>query len=119
MFQAVIKIWCLKEKDEKSLRKIHHEVVKALKPLRHIRVRSEREILVLFPPDLMSYGLGEEIFIEVKFIQELTEEKQVIFDSVSFAIEDLFEKLYEHRVRVACVVYSWDNKFTSRCFSHQ
>ena len=118
MFKMIVKVWCLAEKEEAELKEIHKSIVSVLTGRKRIGVRNQRDLLVLFPPDLMSYGLGSEILIEVTFIQELRHETQEVFDGVSYALEDFIDNFYHMDTRVACLVESFDGKFRSRCFSH-
>lgn len=61
----VIKIWCLPKTSQEKLNGFFQRVVDVLKNIPVFDIRSEKDILVLFPTDMMEYGLGSEILVEV------------------------------------------------------
>lgn len=61
----IIKIWCLPKLDEENLREIHQSVVNAVEKVEVLGLKGESSITTLFPTDMMSYGLGTEVIIEV------------------------------------------------------
>ena len=61
----VVKVWCLPNSGENMLNGIHQEIVKAVAGIPELGVKSEADMLTLFPTDMMEYGLGTEILIEV------------------------------------------------------
>lgn len=61
----VIKLWCLPETDEDFLRALHVRVVTAVEHVEVLGLKGEAAMTVLFPKDMMSYGLGTEIVVEV------------------------------------------------------
>jgi hypothetical protein len=61
-----IKMWCLpQDLSEERLREIHKAVVKAVVDIKELGIRGEQDMITLFPPDMMKYGAGTEIIIEV------------------------------------------------------
>ena len=61
----VIKVWCLPQMTEEQLNKLHKNIVQAVVGITELGLKDESDMTCLFPPDMMSYGLGEEIVIEV------------------------------------------------------
>jgi hypothetical protein len=62
----VVKVWCLPDYlSEKDLRAIHKDIVAGAVSVPEVGVRDETSMTVLFPKDMMSYGLGTEVIIEV------------------------------------------------------
>ncbi len=61
----VIKVWCLPRVTEKKLRKLHKNIVAAVVSVKKLGLKNESDMTCLFPSDMMSYGLGEEIIIEI------------------------------------------------------
>jgi hypothetical protein len=59
----VIKVWCLPQPSQSRLRKVYESLVRAVKAVPELG--KDPDMLVLMPSDLMKYGLGEEILIEV------------------------------------------------------
>lgn len=61
----VVKVWCLPDGlSEDDLRTIHKSIV-AEAVAQNVGIKDETTMTVLFPPDMMKYGLGSEIIIEV------------------------------------------------------
>lgn len=66
----VIKIWCLPEVGEPKLNSLHQALVQAVRNVPEIGVADEKDMTCLFPSDMMKYGLGTEIIIEVTSLYE-------------------------------------------------
>jgi hypothetical protein len=61
-----VKTWCLPEDiNEEKLLVLHQGIVRVLKSFPQTGVKDEQDVLNLFPRDLMTYGLGTEIKIEI------------------------------------------------------
>ncbi len=61
----IVKVWCLPDGlTEDDLRAIHKSIV-AEAVGQDVGIKDETMMTVLFPPDMMKYGLGSEIIIEV------------------------------------------------------
>jgi hypothetical protein len=62
----VVRVSCLPaDLTEEQLRDIHKSIVAEAMAMPEFGIKDERHMTVLFPPDMMSYGLGSEIIIEV------------------------------------------------------
>lgn len=61
----IIQVWCLPEKNENVLRHIHRQIVRAVTSIPELGIKSELDMTVLFPSDLMQYGLGTDIIIMI------------------------------------------------------
>jgi len=61
--KPVIKVWCLPNWVESVYEGLFKEIVRCLVSIEEIQ--TEDDLLILFPPDRMAYGLGREIFIEI------------------------------------------------------
>ena len=61
--KPVIKVWCLPNCVESAYEGLFQSIVKRL--IITGEIKTEDDLLVLFPPDLMRYGLGREIFVEI------------------------------------------------------
>ena len=65
--KLVVKVWCLPRQTEAQLQSLHRALVAAtVTP--DIGVKGENDMMVLFPPDMMDYGLGSEILVEVSHL---------------------------------------------------
>lgn len=64
---VVVKVWCLPKLTEKRLKELHMAIVDvvALDVFKAFDVKNENDMVCLFPPDMMTYGLGSEIVVEV------------------------------------------------------
>ncbi|KKR65633.1 MAG: hypothetical protein UU06_C0014G0011 [Parcubacteria group bacterium GW2011_GWB1_40_5] len=62
----VVKVWGLPaDISEDTLRAIHKSIVAATMSVEEFGVTDEKSMTTLFPKDMMTYGLGTEIIIEV------------------------------------------------------
>ena len=60
-----LKVWFLPhDLDEGQFRQVHLSLVEAVSKVPELHVLNESDMLVVFPADLMAYGLGEHILIE-------------------------------------------------------
>lgn len=64
--RPMIKVWCLPPgQTEGNLNRLHREIVAAVLTVQELGFEDENGMICLFPPDLMFYGLGSEISIEI------------------------------------------------------
>jgi hypothetical protein len=63
----IVKVWCLPEhQTEADLNKLHQAIVLAIIGVKKLGIKNQNDIACLFPPDLMKYGLGDEIIVEIE-----------------------------------------------------
>ncbi len=61
-----IKVWCLPiDQSEEDLNSLHQAIVKSVVSVPETEAKDENDMVCLFPGDLMKYGLGQEIIIEI------------------------------------------------------
>ena len=61
-----IKVWCLPiDQSEEDLNSLHQAIVKSVVSVSETETKNENDMVCLFPADLMKYGLGQEIIIEI------------------------------------------------------
>jgi len=65
--------WCLPDIGKSRLNMLHQELVRAVKNVPVLGVTSKKDITCLFPADMMQYGLGTEIIVEVTSLYEKPE----------------------------------------------
>lgn len=65
-----VKVWCLPKIPQRQLQELHKGIVAAVASVKETEVHSERDMLSLFPADMMSYGLGQEILVEINGVPE-------------------------------------------------
>ena len=65
--KPVIKVWCLPKMEEDQLRQLHKKIVAAIvdAEIGWGHLKSENDMICLFPPDMMAYGVGKEIVVEI------------------------------------------------------
>lgn len=63
--KPVLKVWCLPVLPEEKLVILHKDLVAAAASVKQLGLNNnENDLIVLFPADMMRYGLGSEILIE-------------------------------------------------------
>jgi hypothetical protein len=67
----IIKVWCLPKLEEEKLQELHKGLVAAAVAVEEFGVHDEHDMVNLFPPDMMSYGLGSEIIVEAMEVAHL------------------------------------------------
>jgi len=92
--KPVVKVWCLPEITEKELRNLFREIVTALCSIESLGIDNETDLIVLFPKDMMKYGLGTEIVVEMTdfFCHGLNYES--VFQNATDSIVALLKNLY-------------------------
>lgn len=67
----IIKVWCLPHLEEAQLNQLHQSLVGAVVGIPKFGVKDEKGVVCLFPSDMMQYGLGEEVIVEVTGVKEM------------------------------------------------
>lgn len=94
--KPVVTVWCLPANlSEGELRQIFIEVVATFKSQPGLDIQSESDLVVLFPSDRMSYGLGSEIVITVEGVEfSLQSEEEVGVDGpISASVNEIIDCL--------------------------
>ena len=112
----IVKVWCLPQEDEDSLRALQQKMVQGLIEITELRVRTEEDVVILFPPDSMKYGLGSEIFIEVQFTSCFS--NPMIYRQTGDTLLKIIEEKYD-KASVGCLVHPFDGKGPIYCSSRQ
>jgi len=102
----IIKVWCLPVQSEEDFRNLHNKLVNALVGMKKLNLKGEKDMIVLFPADLMKYGLGEVIIVEVfGFDKELliveNDVSQQVAEELGLAVSALYPE-----ADVMCSVYN-------------
>lgn len=69
----VIKVWCLPEMEEAKLNDLHQAIVGAVSGVVELSLKDENDMTTLFPSDLMKYGLGTDIIVEITGLDDKPE----------------------------------------------
>ncbi|MBU2037409.1 hypothetical protein KJ866_04415 [Patescibacteria group bacterium] len=101
-------MWCLPaSQDERTLNVLHQIIVRAVTSVKELGLRDENDMTCLFPPDLMSYGLGEEIIIEIGGLFTKPERTPEVCQSLAASVGRAVKSLYSE-AKVECFVTSFD-----------
>ncbi len=99
----VIKIWCLPVQDEHALQTLHKAVVAAVVGIPELKLKDETDMTVLFPPDMMKYGLGSEIIVEVGGLFKKPERTDSVLQRLASDLGGAVELLYPE-AKVECFI---------------
>lgn len=104
----VIKVWCLPEGlDEKDLQNLFWSIVKTVVGVEELGLKDEKDMTILFPPDRMRWGLGEDIIVEISKLFDKPERTAEIRDrlarKVARVVKEHFPSAY-----VQCFVETFD-----------
>ncbi len=95
----VIKVWCLSaDQTEDDLRRLHQNIVAAVVAVPELGLRDENDMTCLFPPDMMSYGLGSEVIVEVNGLFEKPERTIDVRHRLAKSIGQRVKALYPKAV---------------------
>jgi hypothetical protein len=103
----VIKIWCLPQSKESQLRKLHKAIVSAVVGITELGLTSENDMTVLFVPDMMKYGLGTEIIIEVTGLFPKPERTSGVIQKLAEQLGMAVRNLYP-AAKVECFVQQFN-----------
>ena len=106
----VIKIWCLPlNQNQRDLNRLHRKIVEAVTSISELGLKDEKDMTNLFVPDLMEYGLGTEIIVEISGLFEKPERTfevlQRLAENVGKAVKGLYPK-----AKVECFVSTFNPK---------
>ena len=91
----VIKVWCLPvDQTEDDFRRLHQSIVAGVVAIPELGLRGQQDMTCLFPPDLMKYGLGEEIIVEVSGLFEKPERTPEVRNRLAQSIGERVKTLY-------------------------
>lgn len=104
----VTKVWCLPvDQSEDDLNRLHKAIVGAVKAIRELGVKDENDMVCFFVPDLMKYGLGEEIIVEIDGVGDIDGRNSRVRIQLAGCVGRSVSKLYPD-AKVKCVVRSFD-----------
>ena len=101
----VIKVWCLPVVDEPRLNELHQNIVKAVVSVGELGVKDENDITCLFPTDMMKYGLGSEIIVEVAGLFVKPERTNEVRQRLAERLGHVVKELFPDAGLVECFVY--------------
>jgi len=106
----VIKVWCLPaNQTEEKLNEVYQSIVSAVVGVSELGLKDQNDVTCLFVPDLMSYGLGDEIIVEICGLfkkPERTEEvRQRLAKNVGVAIKNFYPD-----AKIECFVSNFNHE---------
>jgi hypothetical protein len=103
----IIKVWCLPKSTELKLNKVFKDIIKVIESVPELGLKGQNSVTVLFPPDMMRFGLGTEIIIEVTGLFIKPERTPEVRNRLA---ERLGKTLKEHfpKAMVECFVFPFD-----------
>lgn len=104
----VIKAWCLPSgQTEDDLNLLHQAIVKAVVSVTELGIKNQNDMTCLFPPDLMQYGLGKEIIIEIGGLYEKPERTPEVRQRLAKNVGEVVKKLYP-KAKVECFIATFN-----------
>jgi hypothetical protein len=100
----VVKVWCLPQMAEEKLRKLHRNIVRAVAYVKALGVQNETQMICLFPQDMMRYGLGEEIVIEVTGHDRYQLHRELITRPLANSLGGAVRKMFPH-AHIECSIF--------------
>jgi hypothetical protein len=104
LIMIVIKVWCLpSDQSEDDLNRLHQAIVKAAVSFPELCLQDENDMTCLFPADLMKYGLGEEIIVEIDGLPDMFWKNRTVREQLARCVGESVSALYP-KARVECSV---------------
>ena len=76
MATVTVRVWCLPDVTEEDLQAFFQEILSAFKLIQAVGVRDSKDITILYPPDKMKWGLGEDIIAEIEDLPPTSEKER-------------------------------------------
>lgn len=103
----VIKVWCLPKSTERKLNQVFEGIVKAVESVPELGLSGQSSMTVLFPPDMMKFGLGSEIIIEVTGLFEKPERTAEVRNRLAERLGGTLKKHFP-KAMVECFIFPFD-----------
>ena len=102
----VIRVSCLPQMSEDRLMKLHKDIETVVLSIKELGLRTN-SITCLFPPDMMHYGLGEEIIIEVTGLFEMPQRTKAVRQALAEALGKTVNAMFP-AARIECFITSFN-----------
>jgi hypothetical protein len=103
----IIKVWCLPHLEEEELNALHKDIVKAVVGIRELGFKDENDMTCLFPSDMMKYGLGSEIIVEISGLFVKPERTASAIDSLAFQVGCAVSRRFQ-KAKIEVLVYPFN-----------
>ena len=102
----IVRISCLPQIPEEQLKKLYQDIVAAVVGIEELGLKNiDHAVTCLFPPDSMSYGLGDEVIIEVIGLFEKPERTEEVRQRLAVALKDTVDAMFPEAF-VECLIYA-------------
>lgn len=102
----IVKVWGLPAGEEYNLRTLRKKVPAAIAAIPELGLMDE-QITCLFPSDRMTYGLGEEIIIEIVGLFEKPERTEEVRHRLAEGVGSAVHGLYPN-AKVECFIQTFN-----------
>ena len=104
----VIKVWCLPEDlNEDKLQVLFWDIVAAVTGVEELGLKDEKDMTILFPPDRMRWGLGEDIIVEISGLFEKPERTEEVRNRLAQRVGKLIKGHFPSAY-VECLVQTFN-----------
>ncbi|MEX0917046.1 MAG: hypothetical protein WDZ90_00760 [Candidatus Paceibacterota bacterium] len=100
----VVRVSCLPKVSQDELREYHQGIVAAIADISEIGVETEDDVVCLFPKDMMVYGLGSVIEIEVFSLFEKPERTPEVRQRLAEALCQVTREHFPDTNVIGCTV---------------
>ena len=105
----VIKVWCLPEIEEKRLKELHQAIVQAVCGVPELGLRNQNDMTTLFPADLMKYGLGTDILVEITHLDVKPNRTHRVHNRLARLVGQVVKEFFP-KAKVECSVDPFDHR---------
>jgi len=103
----IVRVWCLPPVNENDLIVLCDAIVKTIESTPELGLEGKNAVTVLFPPDLMKFGIGEEIIIEVVGLFNKPERSPMVRQNLARKLGRKIMEMFPN-ARVECFVKPFD-----------
>ncbi|MEI6842938.1 MAG: DNA-directed RNA polymerase subunit alpha C-terminal domain-containing protein [bacterium] len=103
----IIKVWCLPKLPEEKLREIFQAMISAVESIEALGLKAGNSVTVLFPTDMMSYGIGEEIIIEVSGLFKKAERTFSVRNQLAYNLGTAIQEFFPDAL-IECFIQSFN-----------
>jgi hypothetical protein len=103
----VVKVWRLPKLSEKELNWFCQLIENAVERISELGLMEQNAITVLFPPDSMKNGLGEEIIVEVTGLFRKPERTPAVCQRLARELGQVVAQAFP-KAKVECFIYLFD-----------
>jgi hypothetical protein len=97
-----ITVWCLQpDLSEDRLRELHQRIVDAAVSIKELGLKDENDFLTVFPLDMMKYGAGTEIMVQVSELWHKPERTPSVRNALTKALGMTVKEMFPNAVVAA------------------